>query len=250
MKIYSLFIAISLVLCACKNTDNGFETAYDVFPKTMGEWNRIKIPGDEVVNAVFGNVDDTLVVMTSYNLYFSTDQGRSWTHTFEANQGLSTLYYKSDTLVAYAGWHRQMLEGVPGVAYQESGMSPFVYSTDNGQTWNYKVPIHFRDIYPPIGYVEDTKRDVVYRIKDIYKELEYSSSKELEYNVILKECSNNLAHVDFPIQSYIENLYIDETDRLYVCLGHYWKYYKEVGEGKVIVENPGVIYYIDLKDLR
>ncbi|MBR8534371.1 hypothetical protein KDU71_02280 [Carboxylicivirga sediminis] len=243
-----VFVMIVMLLSACYKSDNKFEHGNFVYPATLGEWKKIEIPGRDVIQAVYGSIDDTLVAMTCYDLYYSVDKGKSWKHTFKTNHGLSSFHFQNDTIMAYEGYIGQNIEGESGIEFQQAGLSPLVYSIDYGQRWNLGMPAQYHEVHPLIGNVYDAKRKVNYRVKDVLNGSE--NFAEIEYQVIQKICDDEFTQVAFPLKCYIENLYIDKEDRLYVCLGHYWKFYKEISDGKISIERPGVIYYIDIKKLQ
>lgn len=250
MKKASLLIVAVIAMLSCQNDLNEINIMDAVFPDQIGVWKKIEVPNSMVINAISGNIDDTLVVVKDqFEIQFSTNRGQNWQHAFNASIGLFTFKTFNDTIFVYTAGTSQYLNNNSKLEWMECGASPYWYSTNEGISWQVNELRKHNDELAPINFVNDAKNDVSFFVMDVHRIVDGEVTNIIDHNVIIKKVGNSYTQVDFPVDTYIENLYIDSNNRLYVCLGFPYKLYLNNGNNIPLNKRSGIIYMTDLSNL-
>ncbi|MBW3130436.1 hypothetical protein [Hymenobacter profundi] len=117
-------VLVSLVACQKDKED-------EVQPEpTYADWYAIKSPDAYAIEAVTGDIDGTLVIVTSRQVYQTKDRGKTWrTSNYNSNIGLFGLAQAQDTLLLLdTQTHRG---DTPFIL----ASNPSYFSLDKGLTW-------------------------------------------------------------------------------------------------------------------
>ncbi len=208
MRYLPFFCCILLCgLSACKKTPS----TEPIDPETLDEvWTKLAIPGQQRgVSAIYGNIDDTLVVATMYKIYLTTDQGNSWQLVMDAGRGISGFARVEGELTALDTF----TDG------EETARTPFLYSTDHGKAWATEGKFDYR-VYDNIKI--NRKRvlltdDLYYRITPGVVLVNESTGEELARpDEIHRPRDGGEYAIYFPSARRMNCLYLDDNQRLYV----------------------------------
>jgi len=250
MKKVSLLIVAVIAMLSCENDTNEFNFMDAIFPDQIGVWKKIEVPNGTVINAISGNIDDTLVVVKDqFEIQFSTNRGQNWQQGLKQTHGITAFSTHYDTIYAHIGTLGKTILDNPIINRMDFGSHPGWYSTDNGIQWAVNSRRNHYDEPVPINFVKYTENDVSFFVKDVFQIEDGEITNAVDHNVIIKKMGNNCTQVDFPIDTYIENLYIDSNNRLYVCLGFAYKLYLNKGANIPLNKRSGIIYMTDLSNL-
>jgi hypothetical protein len=127
-NVLSLLLMV-LFLASCKKHEPGADRTLET-EFADKNWDRIRIPDGGQVQAVAGNVEDTLLVTTLYNTYIITNGGTKFTLTSTNLNNTPGLYVSRDTVYA-----------LQGLSYDEKSKRhyasmPSYYTTDKGLSWH------------------------------------------------------------------------------------------------------------------
>ena len=127
MKQVLFIVCLSISLGSCSKSDNLIEIV-DIESQDS-TWMKLSIPSDgRGISAIHGSIDDTLIVATLFNIYITTDIGKSWKKVYEAGSGISGFSLYGGELMALGSFR--------GSGDEEFGAGPFLFSYDNGDTWS------------------------------------------------------------------------------------------------------------------
>lgn len=201
-------LLFSLFFSACKK-----DSELDMDPETLDtRWMKLSIPGQlRGISAIYGNIDDTLVVASLYHLYRTTDRGLTWQRIYEGELGISGLYMYNGELCALGSFIDQ--------AGSSTGHHPFLFSQDFGNTWKREGKYDY-SVYTDIfvlrnrAAVDDSTyfeiAPNIYTVEDQLKGL-------LPQPDTLQLVRNDISTpVYFPFSRRVNCLYLDEQKRLYV----------------------------------
>jgi hypothetical protein len=88
--IYSLLL---LAFVACQQAANP-----DTIQPEYADWYTMRSPDNRSIEAVWGDIDNTVVISTMFNLYRSVNKGRDWEAVFSISSGMMGLTNYRDTL--------------------------------------------------------------------------------------------------------------------------------------------------------
>ncbi len=209
---YTLLLSSCLfaaVFSSCKKEANEIP----VDPETMDAvWMKISIPEQQRgVSAIYGSIDDTLVVATMYNIYITTDQGTSWELVHESKTGISGFSMVDGELCALSSFGQN-------VEY-ESAFSPMLYSLDCGKTWTSERKFDYQ-VYDQIRRIRDhvtLENGMFFRIDNNLKP-EGNTGMSFVHgpNKLFKGIDGTETQVYFPFKRYLNYLHLDANERLYI----------------------------------
>jgi hypothetical protein len=198
-----------MISCKKDETDEEITKETEFVDKN---WNRIRIPDGGQIQAVAGNIDDTLIVTTLYNTFFITNKGTNISLTTTHLNNTPGLYVSRDTIYALSGSSYD-------VKFQKHYASmPSYYTLDKGATWH---SVNFRrPLYILTGVVTTKNNSTI--------QLNYHSGADkngIGTNYVLKTTiskneNGNTSLFDHPIKEEQPiNLYLDKKERLYIPTG-------------------------------
>lgn len=175
-------------------------------------WMKLTIPSDGGgVAAVYGDVDDKLLIAIMGSIYITENQGQTWDKVYESSAGISGFGLYEGELMAFTSTIIQ--SGTPTIARM-----PSAFSTDGGLTWTGSRKFDYT-VYDKqeakIGYVE--LGDAVYQIGKL-SVIEDDEGKKMsaQPDQILKITADEKKQLYFPSFRTMLNLHLDKQNRLYV----------------------------------
>lgn len=115
-----------LCLSACRKEE--VEPGQPDYP----DWYALRAPEGRAIEAVYGNIDSTLVISTQFKIYQTSDRGKTWlTSDYSAHYGVEGFLMRNDTLLALTA----TVSGVGTVSSTYYATSPLFYSVNKGATW-------------------------------------------------------------------------------------------------------------------
>lgn len=198
MKQLLLAAAALILLFSCKKEES------PVPQPEHADWYVLRAPDNRDIKAVHGNIDDTLVITTGFQIYVTTDKGRTWQESnYSARVGLFAFMEKEDTLF--------VMEGQLGFATTRSdafGTHPFWFSLDKGLTWAETPGRPGMDTWQiPINYAY-SGNGIKFGI-----DMEQSPEGYLNTLGIVSESGHKIS---LPARHQLINVYFDQKSRLYV----------------------------------
>ena len=198
-----LFAILSIVLLfgGCEEKDTIMDS-----PEEHTGWIQLKIPEAREAYAVFGDLDQTLVVTTAVGkAYFATDKGKTWQVSHDFRGVIFGLYYTQDTLFALHGHSQSQSEANTSASLAQH------YSLDSGKIWHDYYDWRKNELRQPLG-IDTTTVGNIYQIKENVAPDGYVNPSE-----ILKRNSKGTIEFSFPYAHHLHNLYLDSSNRLYVA---------------------------------
>lgn len=213
MKNYFFLLLLAGFIASCKrSTNNNFNTKESKFLDK--NWDRIRIPDGGQVQAVAGDIDDTLLVSTLYNTYLLTNKGTTFTLTSTHLNNTSGLYVNGDTIYALSG------DSFDANFEKHFAAIPSYYTLNKGGSWH---PTHKPSFYMQNGIV-NTKENVTIQL-NYHKGADKNGNGD---NFVLKTTISKIKNgiktvLEYPItKEQPINLYLDQKERLYIPTGGYF----------------------------
>ncbi|KAA0992667.1 hypothetical protein [Dyadobacter aurulentus] len=120
-----LFALLSLV--ACRN-DKDLPLPGMLEDK---DWYILRAPENRQIQAVYGDIDGTLLITDRFHIYYTRDKGTTWTQAdYKNNVGLAGFGTRNDTLFVMDTETTSSAE--PGNRY---AIRPYFFSLDGGMRW-------------------------------------------------------------------------------------------------------------------
>ncbi|MEM6842277.1 MAG: hypothetical protein AAF632_08620 [Bacteroidota bacterium] len=220
-----LFLCLSL-LFSCE------DDASNVLPSTPPEeespdWTTLIIPNGREAYAITGSIADTLLVTTWTKAYFTTDGGNTWQESRDFQGPIYDMVRRKDTVFALlASGGLKDYVGPPFIANQVYAGIGSQYTTDYGGTWQRNTSRNYHDIISPIG-IAKSNSGVTYRIKDDITPLNPDTTSYLtNYSTVEMYHQGYWQTIDFPWEYELNNVYVDNDNRLYVSASS-WKYVQD-----------------------
>ncbi len=225
-----------LLLISCEeNEPNAVE-------RDLLGWTEIIIPNGREAHAITGSIDDTLLVTTMMSAYFTTDGGATWQESPDLGGTVFDVLERNDTV--YALWaFGSIIDyiGPPFIAEQEYAGIGSEFTTDYGTTWHHNTNHNQHDIISPIG-LDTSASGVTYRIKDNITPLNSdTTSYRVNYSTVEMYYQGAWQTIDFPFEYELNNLYVDDDNRLYVSAGT-WQYVLDNQITGPDEQYPGLVY--------
>jgi ligand-binding sensor domain-containing protein len=202
-----LLLATALAAGSCQRHSADAPT-----PTEDPDWIKLEIPKGREANAVFGDLDGTLVVTTYKDVYYTTDKGKTWQKSFDFASPMQSLVARHDTLVALG-------PGNNDAHSRHLAVRGEYYSTDFGRTWK-SVGDATYYTFGRLRQRTDSVQaaGVAYQVKFNYSLASPSSNSYYsEPSDLLKKNASGQATLRLPAKHVIQNLYLDATNRLYVA---------------------------------
>lgn len=177
------------------------------------DWYTIKAPEARAIEAVTGDIDSTLIITTRYNIYRTTDRGKTWQTSQPSNLGIVGFITHRDTLFTLTAGLGSLVDST--VAY---ATHPTHYSADQGLTWQrYQFTQHTVDFFEarvPRNQVR-TPSGAAYGIAIEQEPLSPGSSSAYIYTRGIQGPAGSL--ISLPQEHQINSIYLDSKARLYVA---------------------------------
>lgn len=198
MKQLLLAFAALLLLFSCKKEDS------PVPQLENADWYMLRSPDNRDIKAVHGDIDGTLTITTGFEIFVTTDKGKSWTKgNYNARVGLFAFLEKEDTLFVLEGQRSGA-----SVFDNVFGIQPTWFSMNHGLNWERSTSRRdFEDWKVPINYA--------YSGNGIRFEIDLIQNEEgyLQTIGIKSESGRKIA---LPARHQLVSVYFDKKSRLYV----------------------------------
>ena len=241
MKKLPLLFLCSFLLISCE------DDASNVLPNTPPEeessdWTTLIIPNGREAYAISGSIDDSLLVTTWTKAYFTTDSGSTWQESHDFQGPIYDMVRRKDTVFALlANGGLKDYIGPPFIADQVYASIGSQYTTDYGATWQRNTNRDYHDIISPIG-ITKSNSGITYRIKDDITPLNPdTTSYRTNYSTVEMYHQGYWQTIDFPWEYELNNVYVDNDNRLYVSASS-WKYVQENLIQGPDEYHPGLVY--------
>lgn len=201
-------IACSLILAllSCTKSETNFtEPEYT-------DWYTVQAPIDDVIQGLWGDYNGNLLIATTYSLFRSTDQGKSWVQVGHQQTSISGLVEHRDTLFTTTGIiNRDAIQLMANVSQ---------YSIDKGKNWStYQKYNTFFDITSsrPVDQklyinLKTASNGIVYKINQVYLDSTITIRRYETPGLV----TSNGRKIDLPQRHQIRSLYIDDKNRIYI----------------------------------
>lgn len=233
-------IAVMMVLSSCAKKE-----VPDV-PPTFNDpnWTRIEIANGREAHAVYGDIDDTLMVSTLTEVYQTTDKGKTWRKTKVNNQPIYGFLSVKDTIFALQS---------NGLLKDNLRMATFsqYFSLDKGSTWDWcsKYGISEQRFQEFATLYLDNQFKI--KLKENIEPFDEHSGPWSGYVLksdiqIFKNGTSKILQV--PFDNQINNIHTDKSGRLYVSAGRAI-HDKKTGKYLSAEKSGAAIIYISKKNV-
>jgi len=233
-------IAVMMVLSSCAKKE-----VPDV-PPTFNDpnWTMIEIAGGREAHAVYGDIDDTLMVSTLTEIYQSTDKGKTWRKTKVNNQPIYGFLSAKDTIFALQSNSFRTKDNLQLATFSQS------FSLDKGFTWDWCSKYHiseqrfqeFATIYL------DNQQKI--KLKENLEPIAGSSMSSYVLKSDIEVFKNGTSKIlQVPFDNQINNLHVDKSGKLYVSAGRSI-HDKKTGRYLSAEKSQSAIIYISKKNVK
>jgi photosystem II stability/assembly factor-like uncharacterized protein len=203
-KLQSIVLCILLAIVAsCDDDEN-----------SRVQWEIIEFPGEVVIHAIYGDLNEYMVVSTISKILRTVDGDETWT----------TVKTVTDPIASF--------NSLNGDLYAVSNFTDYI-SHDQGQTWE---PVTFNhEVNPPWYHFNDTKGFLYQVVGHFDGELALPTSFLRSINK--GDSWENI----FPYKRGISSWHIDANDKVYLGTSH------PIWDGKFFNEDPQLtahLYYM------
>lgn len=204
-----LFVcAIGLLFSSCQKDGPSEQKDLIDIETRDAAWTKLSIPGQlRGTSAIYGNIDDTLVVATMYKIYMTTDKGASWQMVNDAGLGIPSFSMYKGELMALSN-------------FQDHSTSPFLFSLDMGKNWSTKGKYGY-EVYDKVRVNrKETKISETesYKISPQPNEIidkEYGRPL-MQPDKLVRVTDKGEQKLDFPFRRQLNYIYHDKKNRLYI----------------------------------
>jgi hypothetical protein len=195
-----------LSLSACRKEEA--EPSQPDYP----DWYALRSPEGRAIEAVYGNVDSTLVISTQFKIYQTKDRGKTWLNSdYSAHYGVEGFLMRNDTLLALSA----TTSGVGAVASTSYATSPLYYSVDQGATWKRYRDWTRKAFEPRVALnVATSPAGIEYSIDELLTPTQPGSTSYYVETIGVKSVTGN--KLTLPLEHNITSIYFDRQSRLYV----------------------------------
>ncbi len=204
MKSFFSVVVVGLLVAACTQRDRSA-----VLPEDPN-WIRLEAPTGGQAMDVAGSIDSVLFVATMFDIYKTSDAGKSWVRIRSDHVGPQGLYLRRDTL-----WRLTNRGGTPAVKTVSGRFAE--YTADGGKTW--KKDTNSVELQRQINSVK-APAGTVYTVKENATPIPNTiGSAYVNPSDINRRAENgNTQLVAFPYKHIITSLLLDSKSRLYVAV--------------------------------
>jgi hypothetical protein len=235
-------IALMMVLSSCAKKE--VPEAPPMFNDP--NWIRIEIADGREAHAVYGNIDDTLMVSTLTEIYQTTDKGKTWRKTKVNNQPIYGFLSVKDTVFALQA------NGLKDKANQRLATFSQYFSLDKGFTWDWCSKFGISEQRSQEFATVSVDNQIKIKLKENIEPFDGNSALGSGYVLksdiqVFKNGTSEILQV--PFDNQINNLHIDETGRLYVSAGRSI-HDKKTGKYLSAEKSQAAIIYISKQSVK
>jgi hypothetical protein len=233
-------IAVMMVLSSCAKKE-----LPDVSP-TFNDpnWTRIEIADGKEAHAIYGNIDDTLMVSTLTEIYQTTDKGKTWKRTKVNHQPIYGFLSVKDTVFALQANSLKNKENQLLATFSQ------FFTLDKGFTWKRCTQYNVSEERSQEFATVNLDNQVKIKLKENLEPINGNP----DHNYILKRDITIFEHgfskiLPVPFNNQITNLHVDGAGRLYVSATQSI-HDKKTGKSVSSEKNQAAIIYISKKNIK
>lgn len=175
------------------------------------QWEKIRFDDEVAVNAIYGDLNDYMLVSTLSKVLRTNDGGKSWEVVLQVNESIAEFHDLNDDI------------------YATSNFQDYV-SHDEGQTWQGLEFDH--ELNPPSASFNDSKGNLYQLVHH------YNGELALPTTFLRSNNNGNSWEVIFPHEHGIQAWHIDGHDRIYLgTSGALW-------DGQSFIDDPQLSAYL------
>lgn len=176
------------------------------------DWYALRSPEGRAIEAVYGDLDSTLVISTQFNIYQTKDRGKTWLASdYKANYSVEGFLMRNDTLLALSTT-AMGFGAAPSVSY---AVNPLYCSVDKGATWRPYRNWTRQGIEPRVGLSTTTSpAGTEYSIDELRTPTTPGSTSYYVETVGVKSATGK--KITLPHDHVITSICFDAKSRLYV----------------------------------
>lgn len=234
-------IAVVMVLSSCAKKE-----VPDV-PDTFNDpnWTRIEIANGRDAHAVYGSIDDTLMVSTLTEIYQTTDKGKTWRKTKVNNHPIYGFLSIKDTVFALQS-NAALKDNLRMATFSQQ------FSLDKGFTWDwcskYGISEQRYQEFATLYLDNALKIKLKENIEPFNKDSDPWSGYVLKSDIqIFKNGTSKIIQV--PFDNQINNLHVDKSGRLYISVGR-GIHDKKTGKYLSAEKSQSAMIYISKKNVE
>lgn len=201
-----LCLIVGFAAISCGDPEPAFVVPNEQSEWSHPDWIRVEIPGGREAYSVVGDINRALMVTTYTKAFVSHDRGKTWTESVDFN-GPTWLFQRSDTI-----WALTMQLTEANCNRLATGNSRF--TLDFGKTWAFNHSGN-SSLSVPIGRVESVS-GISYRLTEQRVPVAPGSPSCFIGQSTLERAENGTRTIDLFQGFRLLNLYLDETEHLYV----------------------------------
>lgn len=177
------------------------------------DWYILRSPEAREIVAVTGDLDGTLIITTSFNIYRTTDRGKTWQTSRPSNLGIFGFVERRDTLFTFTARWGSLVDSTTIYAAH-----PTDYSADQGRTWQHyqftSSTLAFASAKAPLNRVR-TPSGTTYRLAT--EQLPTAPTSNSFYVISKGILGPAGPLLPLPQEHQANSLYLDKQARLYVA---------------------------------
>jgi hypothetical protein len=201
------YCLLILAMLACNHSDTAVVSpGNDTVLSEYTDWYVLKAPIDREIESVWGDIDKTLLISTTFTIYRSTDRGQHWEPVKQQSTGMFGVIQYKDTLYTMSGLRNS-----------RALTNPDNYSVDDGKTWQL-----VRGYKPGLEY--DPKPGAVNSYLEIDPVVLASGTSYRINKLLVKGYIETPGvvtatghRIDLPNLHQLNSLYLDKQQRLYIA---------------------------------
>jgi hypothetical protein len=201
--IKTAILAMALASCA-KEKDVVEEPKFN-----HPDWMRLEIEQGKEMHAVYGNLDDTLMVSTLTEIFQTTDKGKTWLKAKVNHHPVYGFLSVKDTVFSFESIVQKDKNSPKLATFSQS------YSIDKGFNWlsRYDVPLRISKPFATIALDNGVEIKVKENLEPINGNINHNLVLKSQVEVVKNGFSKTLI---LPFDNQITNIYVDKKGRLYV----------------------------------
>jgi hypothetical protein len=204
---FTLLVGLSaLALGACRKDKT------EPSQPEYADWYALRAPEGRAIEAVYGDIDGTLVISTQFRIYQTKDRGKTWlTSDYSAHYGVEGFLMRNDTLLTLTATVNGVGAG-PATSY---ATSPLHYSVDKGATWKPYRDWTRRAFEPRVALdAAVSPAGTAYNIDELRTPTTPGATSYYVETVGVKSATGN--KLTLPLEHNITSISFDTKARLYV----------------------------------
>ncbi|MBO0933152.1 hypothetical protein [Fibrella aquatilis] len=199
-----LFCLLGIGIIACQ------QASTDTIAPEYDNWYVLRSPIDRPIISVWGDIDKTLLISTTFSIFRSTDRGRNWQPVKEQSSGPLAVTAYRDTLFITSTMAGGTL------------VNATYFSLDDGQTWaayrrfnpKFELNLVVSGRVPGISIDPVTATDgATYKIRQYFYR---DTTKTVGVFETPGVTANASRRINLPQLHQLQALHLDSKERLYI----------------------------------